>query len=443
MAMPHLPAEVVNNMVGFGVDVHGVSLWWPLRGISRTFQSSIDDRTAGQPTRAFFPLDRHTRALFKNLLPAHIAHRAILAWDDLNGEHDFLPWIIKFSVDWLRSSNAIRADQEYEAALILSKQLAFACKSSFEIATQKFTGRVFSRLWPWATNYHSHVAVHDLAVAAALGLLDLFKLVAGAHVNQSLWEASYLYGYPLAAAAGGDHKEVAEYLLENFEMRYRLHPDEEYAAAFKKAIEESLSRRHSAMTLRLLNVYHKHFDPLPAGLRAKWLETASEDPDGRIYEMVCTLRTEADVREHIASFKRVCKNNNIPGLTRLFVQGHLDVNQGYPDKKLPLRCLLYTAIEIGKPGPVKKLLELGAHPDGLPTSLPDHSPLWLTVERNDLEMFGLLLSWGADMTRIRSLFSSSDDEFQLEREAICTHAVDFEVFLADQWNAFMDGRLEL
>jgi len=34
MAMPHLPAEVVNNMVGFGVDVHGVSLWWPLRGIS-------------------------------------------------------------------------------------------------------------------------------------------------------------------------------------------------------------------------------------------------------------------------------------------------------------------------------------------------------------------------------------------------------------------------
>jgi hypothetical protein len=47
-------------------------------------------------------------------------------------------------------------------------------------------------------------------------------------------------------------------------------------------------------------------------------------------------------------------------------------------------------------GPVEELLDIGAHPDGLPTSSASFRPLWAAIKSEDLKMVRLLLEHGAN-----------------------------------------------
>jgi hypothetical protein len=372
----------------------------------------------------------------------YLAHRSTQDMARLTNERDSLPVFIRRCLDWLRDQNAMGPSQEYRFAFMLSKQLTFACKSAWDMVVYKPTSRTFQDVSP---NFNLHkddvnLPADLLAIAAAVGQSELIQRVVDAFGCQWLWVVSYAYGYPLSAAAGGNHSVVVDYLVNDFETNYRMRPSKQYETAFKNAIDVALLRGHSKVATQLLQVYHHRFPAVPKSLYQKWLVKGAVDPD--VYQVLSTLRTDVAVREHIVAFEVVCKSGSKSGVESFLAQGRVGLDQPYLEGKL-LRCPLYVAVDVGKPGPVQALLELGAHPDGVPTSRPRDSPLWLAFQRQDLDIVDLLVSWGADVVPTFYLWLLSDIEFRDEHRALGLHVAQVHEQRTALFDAFMLGHNQL
>jgi len=178
-----------------------------------------------------------TRAILKSVRVPYLANRACEDWTVLTGERDTLPKYIKSWVNWLINNDVVSAGDEYATALMLSKQLHIACKSAFEMASYRKSSKTFQRVLPYFTDNGAGV---KLAVIAAVGNLDALKSTVNWYGSDRLWDVSYTFGSALAAAAGGGHRNVVEYLLGYLVTNYRTHPLEQYEAAFRGAIAATL-----------------------------------------------------------------------------------------------------------------------------------------------------------------------------------------------------------
>jgi hypothetical protein len=370
----------------------------------------------------------------------YLAHRSTQDMARLTNERDSLPIFIRCCLDWLRDNNAMGSSQEYRFAFMLSKQLTFACKSAWDMVVYKPTSRTFQNVLPNFIFHKDNLPADLLAIAAAVGHSELVQRIVDTCGFQWLWVVSYAYGYPLSAAAGGNHVTVVKYLVNDFEVNYRVRPSEQYETAFKNAIDVALLRGHSKVATLLLQVYHQHFPAVPKSLYQKWLVKGAVDPD--VYQILSTLRTDVAVREHIVAFELVCKSGSKSGTESFLAQGRVGLDQPYLEGKLR-RCPLYVAVDVGKSGPVQALLQLGAHPDGVPTCRPCDSPLWLAFQRQDLEIVDLLVSWGADVLPTFSLWIDSDIEFRDEHRALGLHVAQVLEQRDTLWKAFMLGHNQL
>jgi hypothetical protein len=147
------------------------------------------------------------------------------------------------------------------------------------------------------------------------------------------------------------------------------------------------------MSLLLLEVYRHYFAVLPDKVDDSWLAKAVTDPDGNIILMLGTLRTENSIDSYLKVFKLACKSNNKARVRVFFGSNFLGCNQGYLQGA---RCPLYDAVSMGNVGSVEELLDIGAHPDGVPTSSVSFRPLGAAVASEDLEMVRLFLEYGAN-----------------------------------------------
>jgi hypothetical protein len=265
--------------------------------------------------------------------------------------------------------------QELAFALMLGNVLASACKSAWDLATCTSTSRAFEQILPRFDIVVGNEAVEDIVTAAAVGDLETIKAGAVLYGDEHLWNSSYAFGYPLSAAAGGNHMKVVEYLVAYFKDNYRKYPNEKYDVAFMKAIDVSLIRRKSTMTLLLLDVYHHYFPVVPKHHYDKWLAKAVMDSDKRIYIMLrSTLRHDPDVRHDITAFELACKSDSRSTVQWFFDNRILGINQGYLKGNFTIQNPVSTAVEAGKLAPVEQLLRLGAHPDGVPNCRPTIAP---------------------------------------------------------------------
>jgi hypothetical protein len=111
--------------------------------------------------------------------------------------------------------------QELAFSLMLSNVLASACSSAWDLATCTSTSRAFEGILPKFDIVVGNKAVEDIVTAAAVGDLETVKACAVLYGDEHLWNSSYAFGYPLSAAAGGNHMEIVEYLVAYFKDNYR------------------------------------------------------------------------------------------------------------------------------------------------------------------------------------------------------------------------------
>ncbi|KAI4911167.1 hypothetical protein J4E85_011305 [Alternaria conjuncta] len=432
----YFPPELVNNTISDFMYTYGFAEASLLRGVSRTWKAAIDARIAQLPIEAFVPLTNATRAILKSVRVPHLANRACEDGRVLTGERDTLPKYIKLWAGWLISTDVVSAGEEYATALMLSKQLHIACKSAWEMASYRKSSKTFQRVLPYFTDNGAGV---KLAVIAAVGNLDALISTVNWYGSDRLWDVSYTFGSALAAAAGGGHRNVVEYLLAYFATNYRTHPLEQYEAAFRGAIAATLRHGNGDMSMRLLHVYHRYLPAVPKLLLNSWIAMAAKHPDDRVSVTLLHLRTEPGLRERFANFKLICKTNSKPVVDGFLRQRSMNLNQGYLEKKVAFRCLLSVAVGVGHPYPVKALLHHGAHADGVPTCRPCDLPVWLAVQGNSLEIVAALCSYGADIESIGQLWNDSDDQFKEERGAIVMHLNLVQQQRIAQWDAAMGG----
>jgi glycosyltransferase involved in cell wall biosynthesis len=170
----------------------------------------------------------------------------------------------------------------------------------------------------------------QLAAAASVGNISTMRqLVNAPGKDKFLWDNSFSFGYPLMAAAAGNHMDVVKTLTARFKNNYRTTPNGEYESAFQNAIDASLTEQHSAMSSLLLEVYHHYFAVLPDKVYDSWLAKAVTDPDDNIILMLGTLRTENGIDSYLKAFKLACKSNNKDRVRVFFESNFLGYNQGY------------------------------------------------------------------------------------------------------------------
>ena len=401
-----------------------------------TWKAAIDARIAVLPIEAFVPLNVMTRAILKSVRVPYLANRACEDWTVLTGERDTLPKYIKSWVNWLINNDVVSAGHEYATALMLSKQLHIACKSAWEMASYRKSSKTFQRVLPYFTDNGAGI---QLAVIVAVGNLDALKSAVNSCGSDLLWNVSYTFGSALAAAAGGGHDDVVQYLLDYFVTNHRMYPMEQYESAFRGAIAATLRQGNTDMSVRLLHVYHHYFPAVPKLLLSSWIAMAAKHPDDRVSVRLLELRTEPGLRECLGKFKLVCKTKSKPVFDAFLRLRSMNLNQGYLEKKVVFRCPLSVAVGVGHSGPVKSLLYHGAHADGVPTCRPCDLPLWLAVQRNSLEIVAALLSYGADIESIGQLWIDSDDQFKEERGVIAMHLNMVSQQRSAQWDAAMGG----
>lgn len=294
---------------------------------------------------------------------------------------------------------------------MLCDRLAEACDAAWSLVTIKSSSKALATVVPL---FQNDTELHKVVAAAAVGNLPLFRqLLQGG--PRLLWEKSYAFGYPLAAAAAGNHFDIVKAIIKRFESVYRQHPAACYEVAFSDAIEASLTRQNFPMSKLLFDVYCQYFPVVPSKQYEKWVSKAVLDSNEDVLLELATLRTELSVGHLAMAFKMICKTSCIDKIKIFFEKGFLDINQGYPYHSCPLN----TAVIANKYGPVEELLRLGADPDGVFTKHPRYlPPLWYAIDRNNFEIVQALLNYGANPHLTIGLWESSNRQYRNDRADI-------------------------
>jgi hypothetical protein len=212
-------------------------------------------------------------------------------------------------------------------AHMLAEQLVIACPNAYSLATMSHSNSEVSYFK--TIEGGDGQTAEDIAAVAAAGLLKIIQDYAKSHDVRYLWMRSLGLHYPVAAAAAGNHWKIVELLIEIFMDNVRTNPNAEYQHAFNSAIDIALTRKHTKIALRLLDVYHHNFPVAHKDNVRRWLVKASKCPDKGVYKAVAALRTEAMVEPHIGALKRACMFGEEADIRSIFVHNFLDPNQGY------------------------------------------------------------------------------------------------------------------
>ncbi|KAH6875038.1 hypothetical protein BKA58DRAFT_114656 [Alternaria rosae] len=407
MALTALPRELFDNVIRLLTEDETPLSLPKYRLICRAFKDPITDEIAKKPTGDFLRRGENSARHFlmnKDFLGTHLGYLGVRAFRGKPcGRLPYLPRLIADRLVLLRQHGVMQQGQELKFALMLGKTLAVQCDSAFTLAITASTSQKFVNVLPRFTINGANLAVELFATTAAAGDTAGFEKLVTQFGTASLFRRSYAFGYAIATAAGGNHMRLVLRFLTWVMSNYRTVPNDEYDLAIMDAIDASLAGGHSDMARLLLEVYHRFFPVIQNDVYNRWLALAVKLPDNRIYKALAfTIRRDPNIRSHIITFKMACRSGD-RSMVRMFItSGILDPNQGYFEQMvLPsLENALQTAVAAGKVGPVEELLLLGAHPDGLPTAKPRARPLRLALVDDHLEVFRLLLVWGADTQSI-------------------------------------------
>lgn len=161
---------------------------------------------------------------------------------------------------------------------------------------------------------HKLVATR-IGAAATVGSLEALKSALGSDADQ-IWIESRVFGYPLSAAAAGNHLIVVCAIVEHFELTQHRQHMERRAREFEDAIGNALSSKYSDVALLLIKIYHEYARPSGRDRLESWLEkataTRNADPIHRVLQLRRGDRLHGDVV--YLGFDQACRDNDVDGM---------------------------------------------------------------------------------------------------------------------------------
>ncbi|KAL1797130.1 hypothetical protein ACET3X_003736 [Alternaria dauci] len=387
MELLDLPAEILANVIRFCVDEDNVREASMQRQTCKTFKRHLDYEVfATMPVRSFNREGKTSaRTLLKNKLADHLIHR-VMNINKLRGAQGFLPTFLKNCLELLRFMKVL---------------LAVACSNAYFLTTSKPASLSVHPDLPKFDFVSGSGVVDQIAVVAAIGRLDMVHALSSFYGTEYLWYHSHPFGYPLAAAAGGNHTQVVHALLADLEYNYQSDLEPEYRTALISAIKISLIRQHTDMFLFLVDQYRLRFPATFHLSLRSWLVDAAVYPDASVYSHLTTLPGNDNMRKHIRPFETACRYAYAPYIRRFFDKRILTVNTVFPVAKgahlSRTETPLSLAIGAGTWRSVEVLLTMGADANGIAKCLRSDLPLYRALEANKEDVFILLLLWGADV----------------------------------------------
>jgi hypothetical protein len=249
----------------------------------------------------------------------------------LFGAHPFLPTFINGILDWLMEGETASDKVKYKIregyADLLGRQLARECDGAWPLATLNPDSCKLQAVKPML---EGDVSTDHVAAAAAVGTFSvLHRKLHSLRDPKSLWAYSYAFGYPLAAAAGGNHLHIVAAIVKEFENNYRQNFREGHHESFKSAIDTSLKAQQFDVTFLLLQVYRTYFPVIPRKQYDKWLASALRDKNNEVLMELSTMRSEDCHHSFTLLFKLACERNDKDKIMLIFEEAFLDPNQDY------------------------------------------------------------------------------------------------------------------
>jgi hypothetical protein len=253
-----------------------------------------------------------------------------------------------------------------------------------------------------------------LAAAAAVGDMSNFKEVLQ-QLPELLWQASYVFGYPLAAAAAGNHIDLVKALVKNFEDSLRETPQPKYEKAFQAAVNAALICGHCDVVLLLLEVYHHYLPAIPERLYLKWVHMATRALDTVTTQALLKIQNARALTPMVNAITDIRRTGDVTWLRMLSERGDLRLNQSYD---WPRTCHLSKAVGYRNLKVVSEMLKFGADPDGAHTLDVANLPLCVAIIINNSRIVKKLLSSGANPHLIVDEWNETTDSWRDERRGI-------------------------
>ncbi|KAG9186384.1 hypothetical protein G6011_02940 [Alternaria panax] len=361
---------------------------WTDIAYPETFQCYLDDEIlARMPVRTFTRAgSKSASTLLKNRPAHHLVYR-VTDVDRLYGAQSFLPNFLKNCLELLRFMKVLKdGDDENLYALMLADQLVVACSLAYKLSTSKPTSLLFDRFLSYFDFTSGNQAVEQTAMAATVGCLE---------VVQSL---KRIYG--------GGHTEIVDAIVADLKYNYRPELDPSYRAAFIFAIDVSLTRQHSEMSLFLIDQYHHYFPSVFKQSITRWLLKAAIYPDDRIYSLLTSFTEDGDHHKHVKPFKLACRFGYLPYVRRFFDNQVLHPDDGFVfydvffqfapgSYDVRVETPLSLAIAFGNEILVEVILAAGADSNGQLIMEDRDRPLFRALQKKSLRIFALLMLWGS------------------------------------------------
>ncbi|CAN9275110.1 unnamed protein product [Alternaria alternata] len=256
--------------------------------------------------------------------------------------------------------------------------------------------------------------VNLVAMAADLGDLYLLRTEA-AKDRDSLWQESPAFGYPLDVAVYAGHfgvaKAIAQQAVTNqnedvvdLHHRYGSRPEH---ISFRQAICTCIELQHCGIIDYLLHKYVEAFGFPTEACTAEWLDRAVTCGHKDMLRLLLCRPTQAGISTFYKAFETACRLSKVSLLHIFFPYslggpGCLAINQVYPSsiKGYPSTYPLITAIRLAEGRRmttiIKKLLELGADPNGPKYRAGLRRPLYLATTGECVSGILSLLDAGAN-----------------------------------------------
>lgn len=207
-----------------------------------------------------------------------------------------------------------------------------------------------------------------------------------------IWNESNTFGFPLAAAAAGNHENMVHTIVKYFEQTQHRTRMMKIKRNFLRAISAALDTKSASIASLLLQVFGAYACPEAEPTVASWMEKALSMRNRDLILQIRNPRRSGSF-EATTAFQEACAADDLVAV-RMFVEEGL----------MPLHCTIsygpqFTPIQIAVTSrsakSVELLLKMGADPNGecVYDGVLDR-PLWLAMESNDEDIVHLLLEQG-------------------------------------------------
>ncbi|KAL1797129.1 hypothetical protein ACET3X_003735 [Alternaria dauci] len=374
MKLLDLPPEVFQRIVGVLVKKHGLMAAWKVRGTSKAFKSYITYEVLATPSLYAYNKTRAGREILKHKLADFLYTRSI----KLNGfvrAHvpEFIRDVMRAMEPWITGD---------EAASTLRRTLCRLFVRNYYDALKV----VLTDVTKLHINHLNVIVASDkvnlIAAAAVTGNIEALRATA-ARSRNSLWTKSPAFGYPLDVALYAKNFDIVKAIAQQaitdqnetiINLDQDRRPEAEHLS-FRQAICTCIELQRRDMFAYLLEKYVDAFGLPREACMADWLNKAVTY--GRKYMLCLLIRfpNQAGISTSYKAFETACRLSKVSLLELFFTSvptspARLSVNQVYQSTNGPYSSTypLMTAIQFAKPQHrrciVKKLLELGADPNG-------------------------------------------------------------------------------